>query len=359
MIMKTILKVIIILFCIPVIPACKDKTVSKEISANEVGISLPDISTTKAVLSNRQEELTLTGVVKTDPDKEIKYVPLISGVIDRVYFSLGDKVQKDRILLDIRSTELSTIQSELVTLDSEVKIAERECTAARDMFNDNMISEKEFIEAQAKLKQAQAALDKVKTDVSVFGTNNGKGIFSIKAPMSGYITYKNVSSGSTVSADGEPLFTIVDLSSVWVTANVYAGDLMFVKEGIDAEISTFSYPGEIFKGKINKLSQVFDPDDKALKARIILSNDELKFKPEMSVMIKLKNETDNQLISIPSDALIFDNDRYFVVVEKEPGDFEKREVSIRGHSSKITYIASGLNEGENVVVKNQLLLYFR
>ena len=245
----------------------------------------------------------------------------------------------------------------MISLENEVKIAERELKAAQDMYNDNMVSEKELLEAQSKLNQTQAALAKVKSDISIFGTNKGNGIFSIKALITGYVTSKNASSGSTVSTDSEPLFTLVDLSSVWITANVYASNLIFVREGMEAKITALSYPGEEFTGKINKLSQVFDPEEKALKARIILQNNDLKFKPEMSVVIRLKNEINNNAIAIPSDALIFDNNHYFVIIATTPDNFEIREVKLQGHSNKTSYISSGLNEGENVVTKNQLLIY--
>ena len=318
---------------------------------------LQNVKTTKAVLSNQEEELTLTGKVEYDPDKVINYVPMIGGIIERSYFSLGDKVQKGQTLLDIRSTELSSLQSERVGLESDVKIAERELKTAKAMFDDNMLSEKELMEAQAKLSQAQAAYSKIQTDMSVFGSNKGNGTFSIKAPMSGYIVSKNASSGSTVSADGDPLFIIADLSTVWITANVYASNLLFVKEGQEVKITTLSYPCEIFYGKINSLSQVFDPEEKVLKARIVMPNKDLKLKPEMSAVIRLKNETHNKLVSIPSEALVFDNDRYYVVVEESPDNFVSKEVTLSGHHNNVSYVTSGISEGENIVIKNQLLIY--
>lgn len=318
---------------------------------------LNNVKTIKSELSNQSQELTLAGKVECDPDKVVNFVPLINGVIDRTYFSLGDKVQKGQNMLDIRSTELSALQSEKISLEAELKIAQRDLTTAQGMYDDSMLSEKELFEAQGKLKQAQSALDKVQSDMSVYGVNKGNGSFSIKAQINGFVVVKNASSGSTVSESGDPLFTIADLSTVWIVANVYAGNLQFVQEGMDVEISSLSYPGEIFKGKINSVSQVFDPEEKVLKARIVMQNKELKLKPEMSVVISLKKDGYNKCISIPSDALIFDNNRYYVIVEEAEGKFESREVVLQGHNGKISYIALGLNESENIVIKNQLLIY--
>jgi cobalt-zinc-cadmium efflux system membrane fusion protein len=335
---------------------------------------LENVKTVKVVMSNLEQGLILTGKVEYDPDKIISYTSLVSGIIEKTYFSLGDKVQKGQSLLDIRSSELSGLQSEQIALETELKVAQRELKTAQSLYDDNMLSEIELLEVQGRVRQAQADLEKIKSDMTVMGTSKGNGIFSIKSPMTGHIVGKNASSGSTLSAEGDPVFTVADLSTVWITANVYASDLLFVSEGMDVEITTLSYPDEVFSGKINTLSQVFDPEEKVLKARIVMNNKELKFKPEMSVMVKLKSKkppltppkgedksplrgAGGLFPSIPSDALIFDDNRYFVVVENKPKEYKIREVTLQGHHDKTTYIASGLSENESIVVNNQLLIY--
>lgn len=315
------------------------------------------VKTIKASYETRIEMLTLTGQVEYDSDKVINYYPLTEGVAGRVYFSLGDKVEKGQALLDIHSKDLSELQSEQSSLQSEIRIIERELKSAQEMFKDKMLSEKELLEIEAKLKQSQTSLSKVKNDMQLFGSDKGNGVFSIKAPMSGYIVTKNVTSGSTLSSDNGSLFTIADLSTVWVVVNVYAGNLQLVKEGMDVNFTTLSYPNETFEGKINLMSQVFDPEDKVLKARIIISNKDLKLKPGMSTIVYLKNEVGEKNIAIPSDALIFDKDHYFVIIKNTNGDFQIREVFLKGHSGQTTYIKSGLSEGEEVVISNHLLIY--
>jgi cobalt-zinc-cadmium efflux system membrane fusion protein len=318
---------------------------------------LENVKTVKVVLSNQEQELLLTGKVETDPDKIISYIPLISGIVEKTHFSLGDKVHKGQPLLDMRSTELSALQAERITLEAEEKVAERELKTAQSLFDDKMLSEQELLEAKSKLQQIRAEQNRIKSDMSMFGADKGNGIFTVHAPMSGYIVYKKASPGTMISPDSDEVFTIADLSTVWVIANVYASNLLCVREGMDVEMTTFSYPNEKFHGKINALSQVFDPEERVLKARIVMDNKYLKLKPEMSMLITLKDKTSQQLMAIPSDALIFDDNQHFVVVEEMPGSFAIRNVIPQGHNNKTSYIASGLSEGENVVVKNQLLIY--
>lgn len=347
-----------LIFFVPMIISCTSTSEKVETEQSKINESfLENIRTTKTVLSNQRKELVLTGKVEYDPDKVVVYTPLISGIIERTYFSLGDKVQKGQVLLDIRSSDLSSLQSEHIASELELKIAERELQTAQSMYDDKMLSEKELLEAQARLKQAQALLNKLNSDMSAFGRNKGNGVFSIKSPMTGYIVEKKISSGSPVSSDSDPLFIVADLNNIWITVNVYASNLQSVREGMDVEIKTLSYPDETFTGKINTLSQVFDSEEKILKARIVMSNKELKFKPEMSVVVKLKDQSKGKMVAVPSDALIFDNDRYYVVVAKSQDDFSIKEVSLQGHDNSTTYIRSGLDENEDVVVRNQLLIY--
>ncbi|MDR2084201.1 MAG: efflux RND transporter periplasmic adaptor subunit [Bacteroidales bacterium] len=319
---------------------------------------LKEVKTTQAVLSNRQEGLTLTGKVEYDPDKIIHYSPLISGVVEKTYFSLGDKVKKGDILFDIRSTELTQLLSEQTSLKAEKKIVERELKSAQSMFDSGMLSERELLEVEARLNQCRASLQKTETDMFLYGYNELNGTFSVKAPMTGFIVDKNISSGSTISSGGEIVFTIADLSTVWISANVYAGNLQFVHEGMEVDITTLSYPGEIFKGKIKTLSQVFDPEEKVLKARIPISNSDLKFKPEMSVLVTLQKQDNQQFLTVSSNALIFDDNRYFLVVaDKNNESYKMKEVVLQGSHNGVSYIASGIQEGDNIVIGNQLLIY--
>lgn len=356
---KQIIRVLSSIVCSAYLMSCSGSDSPKENLMEENKLSssfLSNIKTVKAISGNQNEELVLTGKVEYDPDKVINYISLVNGIADRTYFSLGDKVQKGQVLLDTRSSDLSALQSEAISAQSDMKIAQRELKTAQSLYEDGMLSERELLETEAKVKQAQANYNKVQSDMGVHGISKRNGIFSIKSPMTGYIVDKNVSSGSTVSTDGESLFTVADLSTVWVIANVYASNLQFVKEGMEVDITTISYPGDVFRGKIGALSQIFDPEEKVLKARIVLENKDMKLKPEMSVTIKLKGTSFTQFVTIPSDALIFDDDRYFVIV-KDGENFKSKEVRLQGHNGKITYIASGLSAGENVVVNNQLLIY--
>jgi len=302
---------------------------------------LHEVVTAKAELIQLQKELTLTGKVTADPNRTICYSSLVSGVIVKSHFGLGDRVYRGQTMLDIRSSELSALQAELT-------IARRNLQSAESMYRDKLISETELIEARSNVEKWEA-------DLSLYGENMGNGIFSIKAQISGYVIEKYGNAGSTVSADSEPLFSIADLSTVWVEANIYAGNLQFVREGQPVEIASVAYPQEVFKGNIDFISHVFDPQDKALKARIVMPNPQLKLKPQMTVSVKLRNESNAEMVAVPSEAVIFDQNSYFVVTGSR--DFAIRPIVPYDHHHGFTYISEGVESGEEVVIKNQLLIY--
>lgn len=342
-----------------ILAACsakKENTSATE--TNEINKEfLSHIETVEAIPCNPEETLTLTGKVECDPENIVRYIPLVHGIVEHTNFSLGDKVRKGQPLLDIRSSELSALLSEFVTLESELEVSKRNLQNTQSMYDDKMLSEKELLEAKVKFRQDQAAFERVKNDLSLYQYKDN-GVFSILAPMSGYIVDKQVASGSPVSSEGNPLFVIADLNKVWITANVYSGDLQMVRENTPVKITALSYPDEVFTGKIDALSQVFDPEEKVLKARIVMSNAQLKFKPEMAVVIRLENKiSGQQQIAIPSQSLIFDDDKYFVIVEESPEHFKICPVELSGNRDQKSYIRSGLESGDKVVVKNQLLIF--
>ncbi|MCC8088650.1 MAG: efflux RND transporter periplasmic adaptor subunit [Rikenellaceae bacterium] len=348
-------------YCLlPLILSACGSNFSENVSSIDTGYApafVTGVETVAAEINKRRQEFTLSGKVEYDPDRVISYVPLVSGVAEQTFFALGDRVSKGQKMIALRSSELYSLDAELNGLEQEAKAARRFFESSRGLYASDMISEAELLEAETTLKQIEAAMDYIRGELSRYcPDSSGRGFF-ISAPISGYVVEKNISSGSTITSESEPLFVIADLTSVWITINVYAGDLQFIDEGMEVRISTLSYPGEIYTGTISAMSHVFDPEEKVLKARVLMPNPDLKFKPEMSVMVSAVHEGDTDMVVVPTDAILFDDDRYHVVVQTGDGEYDARTVIPDSHENSITYLSSGLDGGEQVVTKNQLLIY--
>lgn len=303
------------------------------------------------------EGIHLTGSIEANPDRVIHFVSLVNGIISNTYFSLGDTVTKGQVLAEMQSTELSALQAELNVLKSQIEMAKVDLQATKQMFKDGISSNKELIEARNNIQILDAEKQKVESNLNLFSASSTKNVFQIKAPASGIITAKNINSGSTVTDDGEVLFSVSDLNDVWAMANIYAMDIGSISKGMEVEIKTISYHNEIFKGKIDAISQVLDQDAKVLKARIALDNKEFKLKPGMIADIIALKEFGRKAIAVPTSSIVFFNNKNYVLIYNNDCNIEAREVTILATKNGTTYIESGLEENEKIITKNQLLIF--
>ncbi|GAA0874965.1 efflux RND transporter periplasmic adaptor subunit [Wandonia haliotis] len=303
------------------------------------------------------EGLHLTGSVESNPDQVIHFVSLVGGIITNTSFSLGDEVKKGQVLAELRSPELSSLQAEQKNLEALIRVAQQKLEATQSMYSDGISSQKELLEAQSELDILKSEREKVKANLNLFSASPEKNVFQIKAPVSGIITAKSIASGTQISAESEPLFTISDLSEVWVMANVYATNVQNIETGIPVEIRTLSYPGEVFRGQVNAISQVYDNEARVLKARIILPNPELKLKPGMPVDIIAIRQLEKEAVSIPTQSIVFDDNKNYVVIYKSDCELEIREIDLLSKNNGTSFISEGVLEHEKVLSKNQLLLY--
>ncbi len=311
----------------------------------------------KPVYEKVTEGIHLTGSIEANPDKVVSFVSLVSGVVTGVNFSVGDRVQKGQVLAEMQSSELSALQSELTSLKSRIAVAENRLKAAKAMFADGVSSQKELLEAQSELDILQSELSRNAANLGLYSASISKGVFQIKAPVSGIITQKDVTAGAQVSPESGSLFTISDLSQIWVLANVYATNIKNVFPGMEVSITTLSYPDEQFRGKISSVSPVMDEEAKVLKARIELPNTGMKLKPGMLVDIQAFKPADQMALSLPTSSLVFDDNQDYVVVYKSDCELSIREVGILTRNNGTTYLSEGPDTTENIVSKNQLLVF--
>ncbi|MCC5931258.1 MAG: efflux RND transporter periplasmic adaptor subunit [Cyclobacteriaceae bacterium] len=301
--------------------------------------------------------IPLTGSVESNPDKVIHFVSLVGGIITQTYFSLGDEVKKGQLLAEMRSAELNNLQSEKKSLQSRIRVAERQLESVTSMYEDNIASKKDLVEAESELNILKAELEKVTADLSLYSAAAEKGVFQIRAPAAGIITHKNITAGMQIASDDAALFTIADLSEIWILLNIYAGNVTSIEPGLKVDIRTLSYPAKVFKGSIGALSQVFDTEERVIKGRVVMKNPELLLKPGMLVDAMVIQEKDMQAVAIPTNALVFDNNQNYVVIYRDDCDLEIRNVELLTRSNGTTFISDGILDGEQVITKNNLLIY--
>jgi cobalt-zinc-cadmium efflux system membrane fusion protein len=304
-----------------------------------------------------ETEIALTGKISFNEDKVARVFPLAGGFVRELFVELGDRVQKGQILAIIRSPEIAGFNSEGIEAEAELRKAEKNAQVAEELFKTGNVSEVELMNARKDLESAKAEQLRIKEVLDMYSAGK-ESVYPIKSPVSGVIVQKNIALSMELrTEDISPVFLIGNLDDVWVMANIYESDIRHIKEGYEAEITTISYPDRVFKGKIDKIFNLMDPESKTVKARVVLPNTNYELKPEMFAKVLIHYTEPVKKIAIPSNAVIFDKSRYFVMVYVSDNVIETREITIYKENQNITYLESGLKEGEQVMVKYQLLVY--
>ncbi|MEI7525025.1 MAG: efflux RND transporter periplasmic adaptor subunit [Mariniphaga sp.] len=302
------------------------------------------------------DELRLIGKITFDQEKVVRIYPLVSGNVSEVRVTLGSMVKKGEVLAVIRSSEMAGAENDLVSARSNLAVAEKNFAAAEDMFKSGIIADKEYTTFQKELEKAKSELNRATTVLSIYG--NGTKDYVVTSPISGYIVEKFVNANMQIRSDNSTnLFTISDLSKVWALANVYESDISEISENEKVEVNTISYPDKKFSGKIDKIYNVLDPETKTMKVQIQLENKDYLLKPEMFISAIVHHKTNDQLLSLPAGAVIFDRNQYWVLVYIDKCNVQAKKIEIATSNSVNTYIRSGLSPGDRVITNRQLLIY--
>ena len=213
---------------------------------------------------------------------------------------------------------------------------------------------------QARSDHAQAAAEYARTQarLKILGAtaeNRPLHVLDITAPLSGSVTALSVAPGNMVNDPTQPLMTIADLSTIWVTALVPEKDIAAVSKNQDAQVTLAAYPEQVRNGKVLFVSDVIEPDSRRGKIRIAFANADYALKPNMFATFVLTGR-ERSLTVLPSSALLMNNDRTSVFVATAPWTFERRNVEPQLEEGSSVAIRSGVSAGEQVLVKGGILL---
>jgi cobalt-zinc-cadmium efflux system membrane fusion protein len=318
------------------------------------------IKTDSVQLCGVTEELELSGEVSYDENKVMKIYPRSSGQVMQSTLSLGDKVEAGQVLAIIKSADVAGNYADVSSVDADIAIAKRQMENQEALYNNGIASEREYEEAKEDYQKALASKQKIDAQIQINGGHgaSANGTYNLTAPVSGYIVEKKVNQGDFIRPDmGDNLFTISDLKDVWVWANVFEADIAKIKEGTNVQVKTLAYPDKVYTGKIDKVSQVLDPTNKALKVRIKLNNADMMLKPQMFATVIVTNPLNEQAVCVSTKALIQQNGKTYVVVYNNDHDLKIAEVNILKTVGDKTYLNSGLTPGQKVITENEIFIF--
>ena len=307
-----------------------------------------NVKTMRVALDTHTGELVTTGRVTFDERRLAQVTAYTAGRIERLFVNFtGDGVRRGQTIGTIYSPDLFATQQEyLLALQNRERMRRAGFAGARSASEDLVESTQRRL---LLLGMTAGQIQQVeRTGKPILATN-------IISPVSGVVT-KKLAVEQQYVGQGQPILEVADLSRVWVEADVYEQQLPSVKVGDKVEITAAAVPGRTFNGSIAFIVPVLQGATRTARVRVDLPNPGLLLKPDMYVNARVIGAPAPPHIMVPASAVVDRGQRQFVWVETQPGTYEARSVTTGGRHGESIVIASGLSEGDTVVVEGAFLL---
>jgi membrane fusion protein, heavy metal efflux system len=334
--------------------------VEKEGDASLVKVDHPDqFPLATAGKHSAAPELNVTGVVSPDVSRTVPVISLASGRVVEINARIGDEVKKGQLLLKVRSSDIASAFADYRKAVVNEQLAKVQLERSQLLFAQGAVAKKELEVAQNAEDNARVDIDTTTERLHVLGgdTNHPTGIVDVFAPASGVVTEQNITaSGGVKTLDNSPnLFTIADLSVVWIVCDVFENDMPNIRMGEYSDIHLAAYPDRVLKGRISNIGSVLDPNIRTAKVRLEVPNPGL-MRIGMFVTATFHGASQEQRATVPASAVLHLHDRDWVYVPADNGRFRRLEV-VGGLMlpGNLQEIVSGLKPGDQVV-SNALVL---
>lgn len=313
-----------------------------------------------------QRMLRLSGTVAYNAFETTPVISQVGGPVSRIVAVPGQMVRAGQPLLYVSSPDFAQLRSTYLKNLSAFELADKNDARAKDLYAHHAIAEVDLQQADSARAQAQADLQSAEQSLKVLGLAKLDGLakdpapadIPVLAPISGEVVERLASPGQVVQAGSTQVFTISNLSTVWVLANVYESDLGNVRTGDPVTIQTDAYP-DTFHGKISYVSPAVDPTTRTLQVRIVTANPGGKLKKDMYVTATIQAASIPNAITVPDAAVLRNSENQpFVYVARDTNQFGQQLVEIGETRGGRTQILSGLEAGQRVVADGSLFLQF-
>jgi cobalt-zinc-cadmium efflux system membrane fusion protein len=310
--------------------------------------------------------LRLTGAVAYNAFKTTPVITQVGGPVSRILVVPGQKVKVGQPMLDVSSPDYSQLLDAYLKAADSSRLAEKNYAREKDLYQHHAVAQRDLEQAESDRNQAQADLNAAEQGMKILGVRNPSELaknstsaqIPVLAPIGGEVVERLVSPGQVVQAGQTQAFTISDLSTVWVLANVYQADLALVRSGDDVTVQTDAYPGT-FHGRISYVSPALDPNTRTLQARIVVDNPGEKLKRDMYCTVTVTAGSIANAIAVPDSSILRDdNNQPFVYIAIDANQFGRRDVEIGQSENGQTQILKGISVGERVVGDGSLFLQF-
>lgn len=282
----------------------------------------------------------------------------ISGRVVALAAQIGDPVKAGDTLAVLDSPDLASAVADVRKAGADEARKKPALERARALFEAGVFARKDLETAEADERQAQAETERAAMRLRNLAPEGGEdGRYAVRAPIAGVIADRQLNPGMEVRPDlANPLFIITNPARLWVVIDLPERDLSKVAPGQPVSVQVDAWPDDRFPARIEKIGEVIDPATRRVQVRCSLVNAERKLKPEMYARVTLLADENRTAVRLPNTALVTEGLYSYVFVEQSPGVFTRRRVQLAVQDRDYSYVATGIEPAERVVVAGAVLL---
>jgi cobalt-zinc-cadmium efflux system membrane fusion protein len=311
-----------------------------------------------------------TGIVAFDADRSTQVLAPISGPVSRLLVSVGAAVRAGDPLASVASPDFAAAVSAFRKAEASARNARRIAELDKELFKNDGIARRDLEQAETDAVGAEADRDAAVQALHSLGLDEpaledirqGRSVpaagGTIRSPIDGTVVEKLITPGQLLQAGATPCFTVADLSTVWVMANIFESSLPFVAVGDAAEVTTGA-SSEAFPGTIDYIAAVVDPNTRSISVRIVAANPKRLLKRDLYVNLSIHSKRDSTGFLVPASAVLRDDENLpFVYVQNPDASFARRRVTLGSQLEQRYEIREGLKPPDRVVADGGLFMQF-
>jgi cobalt-zinc-cadmium efflux system membrane fusion protein len=282
----------------------------------------------------------------------------ISGRVVSLAAQVGDTVKAGDALAVLDSPDLAGAVADLRKARADEARKKPALERAHSLYDAGVFARKDLETAEADERQAHAETERAAMRLRNLASEGGEdGRYAVRAPIAGVIADRQLNPGMEVRPDlANPLFIITNPARLWVVIDLPERELSKVAQGQPVSVQVDAWPDDRFPARIEKIGEVVDPATRRVQVRCSLTNPERKLKPEMYARVTLLADENRTAVRLPNTALVTEGLYSYVFVEQTPGVFKRRRVQLAVQDRDYSYVASGVEPAERVVVAGAVLL---
>ncbi len=284
----------------------------------------------------------------------------VSGRVTRLLVQPGDRVVAGQPLAWLDSPDYAAAAADFSKANADLQQKQKAYARAAELYQGGAIARKDQEAAENDLRQAEAEDTRAKLHLHNLNPSLKSEVvadYVVRSPLSGIVVERNINPGMEVHPDAaNPLYVISDPTHLWVMVDLPERSLAALRVGQDVTVEVDAYPQQRFPARVATIGEAVDPASRRVQVRCVLDNPQRLLKPEMYAQVTPLADTRVKLPRVPNSALVTEGLYSFVFVEKEPGVFEKRQVTLALQGRTESYVKQGLTENERVVTAGALLL---